>query len=243
MLKNLIGLILWCVESMNFINADNSLSASSGWVPIDWFVRAVRISVIGLLFLNTGFSILASQDLHGTFEKHLNRVAVDFGYESQDPVILVSVGEQMLYLIQHDNLIKSYQISTSKYGVGSDIGSNRTPEGIHKIRNKIGAGARSGTIFKGRKSIGQIADIIEDKTDDPEDYVTSRIMWLEGLEPQINQGGQIDSYLRYIYIHGTHEEGLIGTPASHGCIRMLNKDVIELFDMVEEGTFVVIIRD
>jgi len=89
---------------------------------------------------------------------------------------------------------------------------------------------------------GKIAEILTDKTNAKKDYVTSRIMWLQGEEPGINKGRNMDSYNRYIYIHGTPEEGFIGQPASHGCIRMKNKDVIELFELVEEGTHLLVLK-
>ena len=97
-----------------------------------------------------------------------------------------------------------------------------------------------GAVFKGRIWTNEIAQIIEDPIDIPEDVITSRILWLDGLEKGRNRGGIVDSKSRYIYIHGTAEEGLIGQPASLGCIRMLNDDVIEIFNKVRVGTQVLI---
>ena len=97
-----------------------------------------------------------------------------------------------------------------------------------------------GTIFKARINTKKIAHIYTDKTDNEEDLVTTRILWLKGMEIGLNTGEGIDSYKRYIYIHGTNEEGLIGSPASHGCIRMNNKDVSELFNLVTTKTLVYI---
>lgn len=190
-----------------------------------------------------GFAQGTNSILEDRFTIQLDRLKKDFGYQPQKPVVFVSVKDQTLYLIKNDSLINSYKISTSKYGIGAQKGSNQTPLGVHSISRKFGRGAAKGAIFKARQNTGKIANIITEAKDDKEDYVTSRVMWLEGLEPGINKGGNVDSYQRYIYIHGTHEEGLIGGPASHGCIRMLNDDVIELFDLVEEGTFVVIIAN
>jgi len=154
--------------------------------------------------------------------------------------ITVNISEQKLYLYTGDDeLVKSYPISTSKYGIGSKANSGKTPLGLHSIENKIGANAPAGSIFKGRKNIGRIANINAEAGD----LVTSRIMWLKGLDIGKNSGPKIDSYKRYIYIHGTAEENKIGQPASHGCIRMLNRDVIELFDMVKEKTRVEIITN
>ena len=147
----------------------------------------------------------------------------------------VSVSEQLLRLYEGDSLKETYSISTSKYGEGSYKNSNKTPLGLHHIEQKIGRGVPLGTIFKSRKNTNKKAQIYIDATDVKEDLVTSRILWLKGLEEGKNLGGDVDSFERYIYIHGTNEEGLIGRKASHGCIRMKNKDVISLFDRVSQG--------
>jgi lipoprotein-anchoring transpeptidase ErfK/SrfK len=144
--------------------------------------------------------------------------------------IEVDVSTQTLNLYTGDKLMKTYPISSAKSGVGSRAGSDRTPLGRHYIAQKIGAGEPQGMIFKARKGTGKLVKIDAEK----EDVVTSRIMWLKGLEAGKNVGSGIDSYQRYIYIHGTNSEKDIGRPASHGCIRMYNQDVIELFDQVKE---------
>jgi lipoprotein-anchoring transpeptidase ErfK/SrfK len=154
--------------------------------------------------------------------------------------IHVSISDQRLYVIEHGDTLKTYLVSTSKYGVGNLSGSYKTPTGHHVIAKKYGDDAPLGTIFKGRINTGKIAEIIREPHHDGNDYVTTRILWLRGTEPGINQGGNIDSFQRYIYIHGTHEEGLIGQPASHGCIRMYNSDIAELYDLVDVGTPVII---
>ena len=112
--------------------------------------------------------------------------------------------------------------------------------GLHQVAEKIGDAQPSGMIFSGRQPTGEIAEPLHGDQDCGEDLITSRILWLEGLEPGVNQGGDVDTHDRYIYIHGTNEEGRIGQTVSHGCIRMTNSDVIELFDRVETGTPVVI---
>ena len=150
--------------------------------------------------------------------------------------IVIDISEQRLYLLKNDSISRSFIVSTSKYGIGNHSGSNKTPLGLHKIKKKIGGDVPLGGILKGRKYINNIAKIYLDATDLSQDLVTSRILWLEGLEKGINRGKGISSFQRYIYIHGTNEEGLIGTPSSHGCIRMKNKDVIGLFDLVTENT-------
>ena len=154
--------------------------------------------------------------------------------------IEVDISEQRLYLIENSLIKASYPISTSKYGEGSIENSFKTPLGEHSIKEMIGEEAEINTIFTSRINTKRSATIIDQFEDTDNDYVTSRIMWLDGEEEGFNKGGNVDSYRRYIYIHGTHEEGLIGTKASHGCIRMFNYDVIELFNLVNIGTKVLI---
>jgi lipoprotein-anchoring transpeptidase ErfK/SrfK len=151
--------------------------------------------------------------------------------------ITVDISEQQLYLYcsyaDGKEEVKTYSVSTSKYGIGNKADSDKTPLGQHIIKQKIGDGAPEGTIFKARKNTGKIAEM---NAPDAGDLVTTRIMWLSGLEPGKNSGSGIDSHKRYIYIHGTAEEEKIGTPASHGCVRMYNRDAIDLFERVNEGT-------
>ena len=154
--------------------------------------------------------------------------------------IEVDISEQRLYLIENSLIKASYPISTSKYGEGSIENSFKTPLGKHSIKEMIGEEAEINTIFTSRINTKRSATIIDQFEDTDNDYVTSRIMWLDGEEDGLNKGGNVDSFRRYIYIHGTHEEGLIGTKASHGCIRMFNYDVIELFKLVNIGTKVLI---
>ena len=155
---------------------------------------------------------------------------------SQNNEIIVDISEQRLYLYNNDNLVQSFPVSTSKYGEGQIENSFKTPLGLHEIKEKIGDKAQINTIFTARENTNKIAEIQINPNDTEYDFVTSRILWLDGLENGINRGAGVDSYSRYIYIHGTHEEGLIGQKASHGCIRMFNNDVIDLFYMVSEGT-------
>ena len=157
-----------------------------------------------------------------------------------DTNIIIDISEQRLYLIKNSSIIESFPISTSKFGEGSTENSFKTPLGNHKIKDKIGDNADLNTIFVSRINTKRKASIISEAIDSDDDHVTSRILWLDGLEDGLNRGKGIDSYNRYIYIHGTHEEGLIGQKASHGCIRMFNNDVIYLYDIVKEGTNVYI---
>jgi lipoprotein-anchoring transpeptidase ErfK/SrfK len=140
--------------------------------------------------------------------------------------IQVSVRDQELKLRRGRKIIRRYPVSTSRFGLGSEEGSHKTPLGQFRVRDKIGEAMPAGTIFVGRVPL---------KPDDPlpptEDLVLSRILWLDGIEPH-----NVNTRDRFIYIHGTRREDKIGEPDSHGCIRMRNADVIELFDLVEVDT-------
>lgn len=158
-----------------------------------------------------------------------------------DHVIVVDIRQQRLYLLHDGRLQASYPVSTSQWGIGNREGSNRTPVGVFRIAQKFGQGAAPGSIFKSRRDTGQIARIITNPENRSErDLVTSRVMWLTGLQPGFNEGGDVDTHSRYIYIHGTPEEGRIGMPSSHGCVRMKNDEVIALFNRVPVGTLVYI---
>jgi len=158
-----------------------------------------------------------------------------------DEIIYVSIKKQTLYHIQHKRIIREYTISTSSYGIGSRSGSNKTPIGLHSVKEKYGDKTPINGIMVSRVFYGNIATIYNDETKSKTDDITSRILWLEGLEKGKNKGKGIDSFNRYIYIHGTSEEGRLGKPASHGCIRMKNKEVIDLYKLLEVGTLVLIL--
>ena len=137
--------------------------------------------------------------------------------------LLVTISTQTIEIWSHDTLLKSYRVSTSKFGIGTEVDSFKTPPGSFQICEKYGAGESLHTIFKGRKPAGVwTSDMICD-----DDLILTRILRLDGLEEENS-----NSYERYIYIHGTNHEQEIGTPASHGCIRMKNKDIAELFELV-----------
>jgi hypothetical protein len=148
-------------------------------------------------------------------------------------VLVVDVSQQSASLFKDGKFEKKYRCSTSRFGIGQAEGSNRTPLGLHRIAEKIGAGESAGTVFKSREIIGH--------TSQPEyadEKITTRILWLDGLEPGFNQGGDVDSHSRYIYIHGTANQQSIGQPASHGCIHLADADLIPLFDLLPGGTLV-----
>ncbi len=166
--------------------------------------------------------------------KELKQYSVN--YTDLDKLIVVKVSTQKLYLINKGKIVNTYNISTSAYGTGSKVNSFKTPLGKHIIAEKIGDDLPFGAILKGREWTGSIANIIKKPIDTDFDLVTSRILWLAGTEKGFNLGPGVDSKSRFIYIHGTAEEGLIGKPASDGCIRMYNDDVISLYSKVDINT-------
>lgn len=152
--------------------------------------------------------------------------------------IIVSISEQTARLMEGGKEIKAYPVSTSKFGIGTEPGSNKTPLGRFAIHEKVGDQASYGTVFKDRVPNGEVC------TENPrhalwqsdQDFITTRILWLKGLDPE-----NANTLERFIYFHGTNQEQRIGSPASHGCVRMTNHDIIDLFARVDEETEVVIL--
>ena len=142
--------------------------------------------------------------------------------------IHIHVPSQTLDLIEHGEVVRRYAISTSSFGLGSEPGSSKTPTGHFRIAEKHGDGAMPGEIFVSRVPTGRIGG-----ETDAQDHVQTRNLWLAGLE-----AGNASTYDRYIYIHGTNAESRLGTPASHGCVRMGNADIIDLYDRVPVGAAV-----
>ena len=150
--------------------------------------------------------------------------------------LAVDIGAQLLSVFTRDGERSAqYPISTALNGAGEHNGSGCTPRGRHRIRARIGADAPRGAVFVGRRWSGEIYTPELAETHPQRDWILSRILWLGGLEPGINRYHEVDTQARYIYIHGTAEEHLLGQPVSHGCIRMGNADVIELFERVQPG--------
>ena len=170
-------------------------------------------------------------------------LSIKYRDTSFDRFIYVAAKKQKLYLIEGEEIIASYNISTAKNGIGQNSGSFKTPAGLHQIAEKVGEDLPINSIIKQKVATGELARPIEIAESTNQDFITSRVMHLKGMEPQVNSGGKVDSYERGIFIHGTHEEGLIGQAASKGCVRMTNSDVIDLFQRVEVGTFVVILNN
>ncbi len=158
--------------------------------------------------------------------------------------IQISVARQLLTLFDDaGRVLREYCVSTGKAGVGEVFGSFQTPRGRHRIRAKIGAGAAENTIFVRRRPTGEAWSVAFEREHPGRDWILTRILWLSGCEPGRNRLGRVDTMRRYIYIHGTPEQVEMGTPGSHGCIRMRNADIVELFDLVPAYTPVEISED
>lgn len=142
---------------------------------------------------------------------------------------------QRLALIEHGHIIKTYRVSTAKNGAGEQRGSECTPRGWHCIRARIGAGQPLYSVFVARRATGEIYNSLLRQQQPQRDWILTRILWLGGLEKGVNRYGAVDTAWRYIYIHGCPDELMTAQPESHGCIRMGNDDVLDLFERVPTG--------
>ena len=163
-----------------------------------------------------------------------------FPEHASHPAAIVDVSSQRLHVFAGETCVDSYPVSTSRFGTGEKQDSYKTPCGVHCVAEKIGADAAFAEIFRARKRTHQVARIEPGKNRSDKECITSRILWLAGLEEGRNKGAGVDSHARYIYIHGTDEEGLIGQPASEGCVRMKNNDVMDLFERLDVSSLVII---
>ena len=193
------------------------------------------------MFRALNFILISLLSCSAFAQQQIVKAKTYLGNQAFEEIIFVCIKEQKLYHIKDDKIVKEYVISSSAYGIGSDAGSNKTPLGLHKVKQKYGEKTPINGRLVGRVFYGEIATIYTDDSTSKTDDITSRIFWLEGLEKGKNKGNGIDSYKRYIYIHGTSEEGRLGNPSSHGCIRMKNKEVIVLYRLIEVGTLVLIL--
>lgn len=155
---------------------------------------------------------------------------------SKDIQLDISISQQLLSVMKNGETIKSFKVSTAKNGPGEQINSECTPRGQHIIRAKIGGQADINTVFVGRRDTGERYSPDLRQKFPERDWILTRILWLSGCEPGINRLGNVDTMRRYIYIHGCPDDDEIGIANSHGCIKMRNHDVVELFDIVEPGT-------
>ncbi|WP_407647880.1 L,D-transpeptidase family protein [Acinetobacter rathckeae] len=154
--------------------------------------------------------------------------------------MLIDLTKQILYLKKNR---KQYFISSGKNGIGEAENSGKTPTGWHCIAQKIGDDAVVNSVFVGRVATGEVYSEHLDANQPNRDWILTRILWLKGLEQGVNLGEGVDTFSRYIYIHGTPEKNLMGQPLSHGCIRMHNSALIEVFDAVDENALVYLSKD
>lgn len=159
------------------------------------------------------------------------------------PKIRINIAAQMLDLLDDaESLIKHYAVSTALKGAGEQNGSYCTPRGRHIIRAKIGAGQPVNSVFVRRRPTGEIYTPDLGEQFPERDWILTRILWLSGCEPGFNRRGEVDTMRRYIYIHGSPDQVEMGKPGSHGCIRMRNADMLDLFERVAAGTPVEIVE-
>jgi hypothetical protein len=204
----------------------------------------MRTTFIYLLFIlfSVNTALATGGETPGRPVRDIQQIILDhYVHFSTERVVFVDVNHQRMYVLSKNQILQDFQISTSKYGEGEVANSNKTPLGLHFVAKKIGENADMNTIFKSRSNTGKQA-IPNDKRYEDKDLITTRIMWLEGGEER-NSLGSASSLKRYIYIHGTPDEALLGKPASHGCVRMKNIDVFALYEFVDEGTPVIIWKD
>jgi lipoprotein-anchoring transpeptidase ErfK/SrfK len=157
---------------------------------------------------------------------------------TQPVSLTVSLAEQQLTLWVGGDRRAQYPVSTSKHGAGERIGSFKTPRGRHIVRAKIGEGAPEGAVFRGRRPTGEVYSAALARANPDRDWILTRILWLSGTEVGRNRLGEVDTMRRYIYIHGAPDDEPLGTPGSIGCIRMGNRDIVELFALVPVGAVV-----
>jgi len=159
------------------------------------------------------------------------------GIKPADRWLAVHIQMQTLQFFRGRELVRSYVISTSKRPPSNIKDSLGTPRGLHAIAERIGAGQPPGIVFKSRVATGQHYSELPNADAHP-NLITSRILWLRGLEPGVNQGGNVDTYERYVYIHGTNHEDRLGMPQSAGCVLMRNLEIVELYEEVRAGDLV-----
>jgi hypothetical protein len=170
----------------------------------------------------------------------LNETRSRLGIKPADRVLVARLRTATLQFYLHGELVKSYVISTSRLPASNVKNSLGTPRGLHEIAERIGSGQPAGMVFDSRMPTGRHFSEIPDVRPES-NLVATRILWLRGLEPGVNLGGDVDTHERYIYIHGTNREERIGQPVSAGCLLMRNLDIIELYDEVRVGDQVLIV--
>ena len=200
---------------------------------------------IAVLFLFISYSISSQQPSSNAafLELILEYTSTAYPSETLSEFLYVGIRRQKMYHIKNNKIFSTYPVSTSSKGAGNNIGSFKTPTGLHFIAEKIGDNAPVATLFINKKNTGKVVPVNISEVSSNKDEITSRVLSLKGLQQGINKGKKYDTFARGIYIHGTSDEASIGKPSSHGCIRMKNDDIIELFDLLSVGTKVVLINN
>ncbi len=171
---------------------------------------------------------------YGKIPEQLWKQALDLGMPSGSPLLLVYVSSQRMYLLKGNKVTRQFVVSTSRFGEGNSIDSYNTPTGWHEVVECFGHREPVGRVFRSRKPTSQVISDENLRGRDTGDLILTRILRLGGLEDGKNRNGCCDTYKRCIYIHGTNHENLLGFPSSHGCIRMDNKDILDLFDILSD---------
>ncbi len=170
-----------------------------------------------------------------------NKTCARLGIKPGERLLFVRIGTATMQFYRRGELVKSYVVSTSKRPPSNIKDSLGTPRGLHEIAERIGAGQPPGMVFKARVPTGRHYNEALDLEPTKTDLVTGRILWLRGLEPGVNRGGNVDTYERYVYLHGTNHEDRIGEPLSSGCVLLRNIEIVELYEQVRVGDHVLIV--
>lgn len=168
----------------------------------------------------------------------VNKTCARLGIKPGERLLAVRIGTATMQFFAKGVLVKSYVISTSKRPPSNVKDSLGTPRGLHEIAERIGAGQPPGMVFKSRVPTGRHYFEMMEREPDNDNLITGRILWLRGLEPGVNRDGNVDTYGRYVYIHGTNHEDRIGEPLSSGCVLMRNQEIVELYEQVRTGDLV-----
>jgi hypothetical protein len=169
----------------------------------------------------------------------VNKTCACLGIKPGERLLVVRIGAATLQFYRRGEVVRSYGVSTSKRPPSNVKNSLGTPRGLHEIAERIGAGQPAGMVFKSRVPTGRhYSELLTSEDGINDNLITSRILWLRGLEPGFNRGGEVDTYERYVYIHGTNHNSRIGQPLSSGCVLLRDLDVIELYEEVRVGDLV-----
>jgi hypothetical protein len=171
----------------------------------------------------------------------INKTCARLGIKPGERFLFVRISTATLQFYRRGELVKSYVVSTSKRPPSNIKDSLGTPRGLHEIAERIGAGQPPGMVFKARVPTGRHYFEALEREPEKTDLVTGRILWLRGLEPGVNRGGNVDTYERYVYLHGTNHEDRIGEPLSSGCVLLRNIEIVELYEQVRSGDQVLIV--